>query len=72
MTVPCPGLLGAAGGVSGEERLTGGSQGWFLVPIYSVVNTFSSLGLGFIFSRRGVTVLALWDHRVPAKEKHIH
>lgn len=71
---PCSGLWGAAEDESGEERLKGRAWVWFFVLICSVVSVkaFLSLGLRFIFSKEGVTVLALSDHTVPEKEKHTH
>ena len=72
--VPCLGLLGAAGVISGRESIKG-EKPWvsFFVLIYSavLVQTFLSLSLSFIFSKKGMTLMTFTDHRVPEKEKHI-
>lgn len=73
--VPFLGLLGAAGVISGRERIKG-EKPWvsFFVLIDSavLVQTFLSLSLSFIFSKKGMTLLTFTDHRVPEKEKLTH
>lgn len=73
--VPCLGLLGAAGVISGRESIKG-EKPWvsFFVLIYSavLVQTFLSLSLSFIFSKKGMTLMTFTDHRVPEKEKHTY
>lgn len=67
--VSCPGLLGAADSVLGEEGLTGGSQGLVLCAHLFCCQHLLLSGPWFIFSRKRMTVLTLWDYRGPVKEK---